>query len=224
MTLGAVTRTCCDCGTHNTIMYNYVEIWYKCKCKEKGCTEYLCNSCYGKHYYIKIIKPDHCSLVKEKKAMADSRVGTIDKNCTTGIANNSRKLACKLYEWDNLSVKYNNYNYPLNCYAPKTGLYHQVKMSYYNPEKGSWAFAEFEKQRKKIFESMICFCMSTDKKMVERIYKFPKIIVEEKNSVAIIKKLTEVCDDPVIIWYEKYRCFDKDELKKANDIWNGIFG
>ena len=64
---------------------------------------------------------------------------------------------------------------------------------------------------------MICFCISEDGNIVERIYKFPENIVKNKSDVGVVKSSSRRSG-----WYEKYRETNEDELKRANDIWKDI--
>jgi hypothetical protein len=68
---------------------------------------------------------------------------------------------------------------------------------------------------------MVCFCISEDGKIVERIYKLPYKIVRNKTGMCITK-YNSVGDLHMFGWYEKYEVTDKDELRKANEIWSDI--
>ena len=131
----------------------------------------------------------------------------------------TQKLASRSYGWEDLNEKYDNNRTPIDCYDPKMGLYHQVQGRHYNSIDKKWAFTEFEREREKIFEDMICFCFSKDGKIVERIYKFPLKEIMERTGAVIYKNPTDWVGDPKITWYEKYRVKNEDELKKTNEIW-----
>lgn len=150
------------------------------------------------------------------KAMRPCRTGDLDPNCNVAKGKMSQQLACRLYEWKDLNEEDDNYTTPLDCYGPKTGLYHQVQGRNYNSERGSWIFAGFEGEWRKIFEDMACFCISEDGNTVERIYIIPfeKEIKKKRKGIGIYKNPSRG-----IQLYEQYRRTDKDELKNANKIW-----
>lgn len=151
------------------------------------------------------------------KSMRDHRVGNQDSNSTNVKGDNSLELVCRLYGWEDLNKKYDNYIYPLDCCNPKTGLYHQVQARYYNSIYQWWTFTGFEDEWKKIFENMACFCYNKEGKIVERIYKFPLIEIKRVKSISIYKNPSKGGQQN-----EQYRTKDEDELNKANEIWTQV--
>ncbi len=102
---------------------------------------------------------------------------------------------------------------PINgfvCYDSKTGLYHQVQVRSYNSEYG-------DDEWEKIFEDMVCFCISENGKIVERIYIFPLVEVKRVKSISIYKNPSKGGQQN-----EQYRITNKDELNKANEILTQI--
>lgn len=155
------------------------------------------------------------------KSLRDHRIGNLDPYSETAKGKRSQELACILYGWENLNEKYDNYITPIDCYDPKTGLYHQIGGRYYNSIYKWWGFTGFEREWRKTFVTMVCFCFSEDGKTVERIYKFPDDVIKNQKSISIFK-----FDSKGNIynygWYNKYRCTDEEELKKANYIYRKI--
>lgn len=174
---------------------------------------WFCRKCHGKY--------DSNSQNNIRKLLAGCRTGNQNPNSDHTKGKKSQKLACVLYGWDDLNEKYDDYTTPLDCYDPKTGLYHQVQGRYYNSERGFWHFC-LEREWIKDFEDMVCFCFSKDGKIVERIYIFPKKEIERVKSLAMVKNPTDAHRNPIVPQYEKYRITDEDELNRANKIWENI--
>lgn len=126
-----------------------------------------------------------------------------------------RKTGNLVYLNHMIGDNYDNYKSPIDCYDPKTGLYHQVQGRCYYSVQGTWPFSGFKREWKKIFENMVCFCFSKDGKIVERIYKF---LWEEIMRVTGIT----VFNNDNYHRYDKYKVIDKEEIKKVNDIWKEI--
>lgn len=211
-----LTRICCNCDSFDTYIDSRgIEHWYRHKCKKDICTGYVCNKCSRKDYQKNNPNSQH-NLIK---SVANFRTGNLDQNSATAKAIKSQELACILYGWEDLNKKHDNHKTPLDCYNPKTGLYHQVQGRYYNSERGYWSFTGFEREWRKIFETLVCFCISEDGQTVERIYKIPlkEIIENERIGATIVKN-----NSKGVGWYEEYRVIDKEELKKADKIWKDI--
>lgn len=207
-----VSRVCCNCKSHNTYMHiNGWEQWHKHKCQKVVCTKYLCENCYKKY--------DSNSSNGLRKSVDNRRTGNLDPNSDQAKGDNSQELACILYGWEDLNKKYDNYMFPLDCYDQKTGLYHQVQGHRYSSIERFWSFTGFDREWGKIFETMVCFCISKDGKDIERIYEFPKEEIERVKSISIYKNPSRGVQQ-----YEKYRITDEEELKKANEIWKDIIG
>lgn len=173
-----------------------------------------CKPCYERY--------DPNSHNNIKKSLAGHRTGYQNLESEQAKGKRSQELVCKLYEWEDLNKKYDNYATPIDCHDPKTGLYHQVQGRYYNSIERCWTFTNFENERFKKYENMVCFCFSKDGKIVERIYKFPKEEIDSVIGVTIYKDPTDSHSNPKISWYEKYRIKDEYELKRANGVWQQI--
>ena len=61
------------------------------------------------------------------KSLSNRRTGNLDPNSKQVKGDNSLELARILYRWEDLNEKCDNYNTPLDCFDPKTGLYYQVQ-------------------------------------------------------------------------------------------------
>lgn len=187
-----------------------------CKERDKEGNEtgrWLCNKCKAKYYYN--MPGSHGNIIK---SLRDCRTGNLNPNSEYAKADNSQELACELYGWIDLNKENDSYTTPIDCYDPKTGLYHQIKMRCYSSKRRSWPFSDFRDEWEKIFEDMICFCISEDGNVVERIYKFPEKIVKDKSGVQIYKNPSRGGGG----WYYEYRIRNEDELKRANDIWKEV--
>lgn len=175
---------------------------------------WVCWNCYHKF--------DPNSGHNIHKSLTNCRTGNLDSNCSTSKGNRSQKLACILYEWEDLNEKYDNHRSPIDCCNPKTGSYHQVQGRNYNRRNGYWPFGNFGAELEKKYETMVCFCFSEDGKIVERIYKFPLEEITRVTGVVIFKNPTDSHSRPKVPTYDIYRIIDEEELKNANDIWKEI--
>lgn len=171
-----------------------------------------CSSCYNKDRYHK--GKDTTSLIK---SMRPCRMG--NQNISTNAEGNKvQELACRLYEWEDLNKKYDNYKYPLDCYDSKMESYHQVQGACYSSD-GYWPFRGFKDEWEKMFKNMYCFCFSKKWKIIERIYIFPKEEILIRTGTSIVKNPSKGK-----IWYDQYRVRDEEILRKANEIWKDIMG
>lgn len=178
-----------------------------------------------RHEGIDYQKYDPNSPNNTIKSIRDCRTGNQDPNSTQVLGDNSQELACELYGWIDLNKKNDNYSTgtPIDCYDPKTGLYHQVQGRRYSVEYGTWPNFNFERELKKIFEDMVCICISEDGKTVERIYVIPLKEIKRIKGISIYKNQLKK-NSGTLYQYEQYRRTDKDEIKKANIIWNKTVG
>jgi hypothetical protein len=209
-------RKCCNNMSHNTCINSEgCEQWYKHKCQKMMCTEYLCRSCW-----LKYDPNGHNNIIH---SLRDRRTKNL-KDLRHIFGDNILELACILYGWDDLNKKYDDYRTPIDCYDPKTGLYHQVQGRHYNSKSNQWPFNGFEDEWDKTFETMVCFCISKDGNTVERIYRFllKDIIENERTGAYICKNPTNAHGNLIVSCYEEYREKNEDELKSANRIWARI--
>ena len=183
---------------------------------------WLCIKCYGKIHYHNFYKYNPNNQWNSLKKIVNCRTGNLDPSCSTAKGKKSQKLACKLYGWIDLNEENDNYKVPIDCYDPKTGFYHQVQGHNYNSLEGLWPFTHFDREWKKKYEDMVCFCLSKDGKIVERIYIFPKEEIDKRTIIGVYKTSTDRWGNKKIHWYEQYRVKDEEELKRANSIWKAI--
>lgn len=221
------TNVCPICREYkeiNGIEFTDKNILYSrnaCKEKDKNgkkTDRYIC----ARHYavYRRRLLDSHNNIMK---FLGDRRINNQDPNSPNYLGDESQELACKLNGWGDLNKKYDNYISPLDCYDPKTELYHQVQRHSYSSAYKLWHFTNFEREWRKRYEDMICICYSKDGKIVERIYIFPKKEIDRITSISIYKNPTRGrYATPFTPWYEQYRVTDESELKKANDIWKQI--
>ena len=154
---------------------------------------------------VKMICTDHIGLaVSELKILSASAKGDMVK-----------ELTCALLGVKNLNKKGDKS--PVDHSRHSTFGILQVRGKWYEHIRGYWSFGRFERYWHKIFDNMICYCISRDGKIIERIYIFPKEEIIKRKNIAIIKNPSKGR-----LWYEKYRIIDEEMIKKANDIWNNI--
>lgn len=169
-----------------------------------------CPKCYQKY--------DSNSHNNIMKSLAGRRTGNPNPDHENIKGDNSENLVCELYGYENLNKKYDNYRTEIDCYDPKTGLYHQVRGRWYNPKYKFWGITILEMERFKKYEDIICICCSEDGN-VERIYRFPLKLVKEKEIKHINIYRYDFKGRPYESgWYEKFRIIDIEEIKKANLI------
>lgn len=200
------TNTCDRCGIKFEIATGHPEREYDEKGNWTG--RWDCTNCFEKY--------DPNSKSNIIRSLASCRTGNQNPNHSNTKGKKSQKLACRLYGWKDLNEENDDYTTSIDCYDPKTGLYHQVQMRYYNSIERYWPFNGFEYEWEKIFEDMICFCFSKYGKIVERIYKFPWKEIMRVKGITVYKNPSKG------LWYEKYRIKSEDELKKANEIWKRL--
>lgn len=209
------TNICPRCREENNITDRRSILYPGNACRQKYNNNDTKNWICAGHYHTDSEKYDPNSFNNIIKSLRDCRTGNDNPNSTQTKGKKSQKLACILYGWEDLNEKYDNHKSPIDCYDPKTGLYHQIKGRYYDSKYRGWYFRDFEREWKKIFEDMIGFCISEDGNSVERIYKFPWKEIMRVKSIS-------VCKNAICEWYKQYRVKDEDELKKANEIWKKI--
>lgn len=210
------TNTCSKCAERGII--KELRVWnaYRERDNNSDITgRWICRSCYDAAYND---RPNSTSSVM--KSIADSRTNNLDPNSTKGKGDKYQLLACKREGWEDLNKKNDNYLTSLDCYDPKTGVYHQIQGRRYT--HNHWPFTNFEREWFKEFKDMICYCASKDGKIIERKYIFPSFEIIDKKSITITKNPVDRWGNRFTPWYEEYRVTDKEELKKDNDVWNKI--
>lgn len=157
------------------------------------------------------------------RSVRNCRTHNQNPNFSQTKGDKSQELACGMYGWEDLNKKNDNYTRgtPIDCYDPKTGLFHQVRGRWYDSINRCWQFVHLERERFKEYEDMVCYCISKDGKRIERIYKIPLWKITERKSIGIYKyDIRRIPYEDG--WYEQYRVTDEEELKKANEIYQKI--
>lgn len=116
---------------------------------------------------------------------------------------------------EDLNKKNDDYKSHIDCLDPKIGLYHQIRGKLYDPINKYWHFSRLRGEYYKTYEDMVCYCISKDGEIIERIYIILRRDIICRTSINISNNENKH-------WYEQYRVSDKDELKKANDIWKKL--
>lgn len=182
---------------------------------------WLCKSCYSKDYD----KNNSNSRNNILKSIGNCRTGNQDEDSAQAKGKKSQKLACKSYGWIDLNEKNDNYSTgtPIDCYDPKTGLYHQVQWRSYDDYNKCWnSGGKLEREWYKEFTDMVFYCADRYGRIIERIYIFPIEEIRKRTGITIYKNPKDRWGNPITPWYEKYRVKDEDGLKKANELWEDI--
>lgn len=176
--------------------------------------KWLCVNCHGKEDR----KNNPNNLDNKKKLLRNCRTGNQNPNSNTAKGDKFEELTCRWMGVKNLNKENDNYSAgtPIDHSPDSEGKIFQTAGRLYSSRNGRWNFSSLEREWKKKFDYMICYCASKDGKMIERIYKIPK------SEIINIKGITIVKNPSRGGWYEKYRVTDKDAIKKVNEIWKEI--
>lgn len=169
----------------------------------------LCKSCYDKN--DRKNNPDNLDNIK--KDLSNSRNNNLDQNCTTAKGLLFETITCEARNRKNLNIEYNNFRTPIDHDRdPELGIL-QSKGAIYNSVYRSWHnIWNSESEKRKEFDNLIFYCMSKDRKNIERVYIFPKKEIITRSGITIQK-------NPIrTVWYEKYRA---DE-KPYNDAYHSL--
>lgn len=213
---------CIRCREENDVRKDSILEGNACHEKDKDGKEtgyWICKRHWKRDYE----KYDPNSNSNIKKRLRNCRTGNQNPkhSCTKG--DRDIDVVCELYDYEDLNKKFDMYNTEIDCICRKNGLLHQVKgrllriIRIYITTNGEkryhegWIFSSFEREWRKEYEDMVCFCKSKDGKIIERIYRFPKKVIDERTGITIMKS-------SVVGWYEQYRVKDLDELRRSNEI------
>lgn len=166
-----------------------------------------CKKCHSKY--------DLNSIDNLKKSVTNRRTRNQDKNHKSTKGDNCQELVCKLYGWEDLNKRYDNYNTPIDCYDPNTGLYYQVRGRNFIEIEERWNFSALEREWDKKYNSMVCICKNKNGNIIERIYIFPSEVIKEMKNI-------NIKNNNISNWVEQYRVTDEDVLKIANKLWKRI--
>lgn len=162
------------------------------------------------------------------------RSGNLDSDCSTAKGILGVRLTCSLFGVKSLDGENNNYKSPVD-HSPISGTMLlmigeklvylsekilQSKTKWYDSKNCFWYF-HFSGRRNlgeknKKTDYVVCYCISEDGKIVERIYIIPKKEVIKQNGISIVKNPKNV---PL---YEKYKVTDSEFLKITNETWQEI--
>lgn len=174
--------------------------------------KWLCRNCHSRDYQ----KFNPNSQYNIIKSMRDRRMNNLDQNSSQAIGDLFEELTCRWKGVKNLNKENDNYSSLLDHSPDSEWKILQTKGRVYNPIYERWHFSCIDREWNKEFDYEICYCVSVDEKIIERIYKFPKSEIIRRKGITIYKNPSRVS------WVEKYRITDKDELKKVNRIWREI--
>lgn len=169
------------------------------------------------------------------KSMRDHRIGNLDPDCNNALGDDCEELTGRLFEVKILSIEYDKYSQLPLDHSPipegvslmigeklvdLSGKIPQTKGRRYNTDRKSWQLAT-EREWYKEFDVVIVYCVSKDRKYIERIYIIPKEEILEIKCIAIYKYDSKgnLYENG---WYEKYRVKDEKVLEYANKIWKKI--
>lgn len=159
------------------------------------------------------------------RSLAGSRTGNLAPTSNRRKGNRFEKLSEIYYGVDNLNIKNDNYNSPIDhSRHPVLGII-QTMGRYFNRDtgaKGGWPFTELAREREKKFDNFILWCASEDGYIIERAYIIPKKEINNRSIIKILKEPKDRHGNSLIPWYENYRLKDEEEMKKINDVWKKI--
>lgn len=214
---------CCICDKGNLTSKTAIKGEY---ISEKFRWKWICQSCYNKDYS----KLPNCRNML-RKLVSNVRTGNQDPNSSRAIGDNFQELTCiwrstvSAVIVEDLNKKLDNYNTPIDHSRDSELGILQTKGCLYNQLDRRWALS-FIREHNQIekgfeFDTLILYCASKDKNIIERIYIIPVEEIINRNSIAVMKNPLKN-GKPMIPWYERYRVKDEDELKKVNKIWGKI--
>lgn len=229
------TNICPTCRKDNNITDKSI-LYPKNACHDiseygKKMNRYVCVRHYGMNYG-RYVPNSRNNIIK---SLRDRRTGSL-KDEGNILGDNCEDLTEKWLGAKRLATKYDKYStLPLdhdpiqkhilimigNKLVDLYGKVPQTKGRHYDPTYGFWS-ARIVKEYNKKFDILILYCVSEDRKVVERIYIFPKEDIITISGVTICKNPTDCAGDSIIGMYEKYRIIDQEELKKVNNIWKEI--
>ncbi len=206
-------------------IYNKLNICDECKTKKLSSSDanreydytkgiytgrWLCDRCWGRYRQ----KNDPNSRNNIIKIIGDRRSGNLNPNSTQAKGDLFEELTCKWRGVDNLNKENDNYSNgtPIDHSSDTEGKIIQTRGKLYDYINRCWLFGGLEREWKKEFDYIICYCTSKDGKYIERIYIFLKkeVIKRAIDSNGRLYKYG---------WYEKYRVKDLDVLRKVNEIF-----
>ncbi len=176
---------------------------------------WVCKNCYEKY--------DPNSYHNIIKSMANRRIGNLDPNSEHAKGDNFEELTSLWKGVKILSKENDKYCGPLDHSIDSKGKRPETKGRFYNSTYKWWNFAPLDSDWNKEFDYEICYCVSEDGNVIERIYEIPKKEIIGRRCIGIYKSPMNSHNTSIIIpWYDKYRVIDEETIKIVNDIWNKI--
>lgn len=175
---------------------------------------WICKQCYDKY--------DLNSWCKMRKSLRGRRTGYLNPSSPQEKGDKAQKLSCTWLGIEDLNIVNDNYMWPIDHSNHKLLGIIQTTSKWYDSYNQNWVFGNTIRDSHKDFDNMICYCISKDGKIIERIYIFPKEEIIKRSGISISKSPKDRWGGIKIPWYDKYRVKDEDVLKKVNDIWKKI--
>jgi hypothetical protein len=160
------------------------------------------------------------------RSVRNLRTGNQDQNSTGAKGDRFQELTCiwrstvSTLPVEDLNIVNDNYTVgtPID-HSPDSELgIIQTKGKFYDSISRYWSFGGLEREWKKKYDHMICYCANKDGTLIERIYIFPvKEIKDKRVCITIVKNPSKGYP-----WYEEYRIKDEETIKKINEIWKKI--
>lgn len=210
------TNICSECRKENNITDH--SILYPVNAhrnidKEgKQTKEWVCKRHYDRNYQ----RYNPNSLDNMQKSLTGRRTGNI--SCYNHIfGDDCEELTCRTFEVDNLNKKNDNYRSPIDHSRHHVLGVLQTKGACFGRDRGAWTAPYGVIEHEKQYDNMIVWCASWNGDIIERGYIIPKIEVNKRQAISIVKDQSRG-----VQWYEKYRIADEEEIKKVNEIWKEI--
>lgn len=178
----------------------------------KQTEEWVCKRHYDRNYQ----RHNPNSLDNIQKSLTGRRTGNLSYDRHI-FGDDCEELTCRVFEVDSLNKKNDNYKSPIDHSNHHVLGVLQTKGACFNRYRRKWVAYYGMIEHEKQYDNMIVWCASENGETIERGYIIPKIEVNKRQGISIVK-------DPSrgIQWYEKYRIIDIEENKKINKIWKEI--
>jgi len=175
--------------------------------------KYICTRCWRKY--------DLNSNANIQKSLRNRRTGNLTDSRHI-LGNNCEELTCRWRGVDNLNIKNDNYNSPIDHSRDRElGIIQTKGLRFVSYPYGRWPH-NYDSEHNKEFDYIILYCLSEDGKYVDRIYIIPKCETIYKNGLTITKEPRNKYGKQIISWYEKYRVTNEKTIKEVNEIWKEI--
>jgi hypothetical protein len=197
---------------------------YKCGCRAERrerdnngvwTRKYICMTHYRESYKE---RPNGNFYKNNLKILSNYRTGNLDPNCTTGKGYIGQKVTCKTRNIEDLNIKNNNFNCPLDHSIDSELGILQSKIAYFEIKYNRWHVCT-RSEKGKIYDYIIIYCVENDH--IVRGYIIPEFKIEQYTSISISKT-----PNRGIQWYEEYRInnirpYDNSFQEILKDMNNG---